>query len=66
MLNWDHQLDLTPEDAVSVGKILLGIVIIEVRLSCNCVLIPCASSRDIEGDVRTGLVEMDRQIMEFK
>jgi len=66
MLNWDHQLDLTPEDAVSVGKILLGIVIIEVRLSCNCVLIPCASSRDKEGDVRTRLVEMDRQIMEFK
>ena len=66
MLNWDHQLDLTPEDAVSVGKILLRIVIVEVRLSCNCVLIPCASSRDIKGDVRTRLVEMDRQIMEFK
>jgi len=67
MFYWDPRLGSTSKDAVSVGKILLEIVIVEVRLSCICVLIPCASSRDIEqGDVRTRLVELDGQIMEIK
>lgn len=64
MIYWDRRRGSTSKDAVSVGKILLEIVIVEVRLSCNCVLVPCASSRDIEGNVRTKLV--DGQIMEIK
>ena len=66
MIYWDRQLGPTPEDAAAVGKILLDVVIVEGRLSCNCILNPCASSRDIEGDVRARLVEMSGQIMEFK